>query len=105
MDSVIKDFAKAWESLNPELIIKHLDPNFQYDSQWAFVSLDVDGYANYIRGKFATLSRNGSNINVDIVHDSYCGGEMLKLVQNGNICYYRIRIENGRVVKGDMCMF
>ena len=36
MDSVIKDFAKAWESLNPELIIKHLDPNFQYDSQWAF---------------------------------------------------------------------
>ena len=53
MTSIIEDFCVAWQMLDAELIIKHLDNSFVYDSQWGFESLDCNGYKDYIRGKFA----------------------------------------------------
>lgn len=44
MNDIIKDFCVAWQTLNAELIIKHLDASFVYDSQWVFSSLDCEGY-------------------------------------------------------------
>lgn len=105
MDDIIKDFCVAWQTLDAGLIIKHLDDCFVYDSQWVFASLDCEGYKEYIQGKFDTLKEHGIQIEASIVDDPYQGGQMLMLCQNGQPSYYRIRVKNGKVVKGDMCMF
>lgn len=105
MNSIIEDFCVAWQMLDAELIIKHLDYDFVYDSQWVFASLDCNGYKDYILGKFATLKKNDIRINASIVEDPYHSGQMLKLEQNGQTCYYRIQVKNGKVIKGDLCMF
>ena len=57
------------------------------------------------RGKFATLKKNDIRINASIVEDTYLGGQMLVLGQNGQSFYYRIKVKNGKVIKGDLCMF
>lgn len=103
MNEIIEDFCKAWQTLDSTLIIKHLDKNFRYDSQWVFESLDYNGYVEYITGKFQTLKEHRCSISVEIVDDG--GSKMLKLTQNEQICFYRIKISNGKVTKGDMCMF
>lgn len=41
MNNIIEDFCVAWQTLDAELIIKHLDNSFVYDSQWVFESLVV----------------------------------------------------------------
>lgn len=105
METILKDFAKAWETLNPELIIMHLSKDFQYDSQWVFESLDYNDYTNYLRSKFKTLKNNRVSINVEIVEDPYMGGKMLQLHQAEQTIIYRIKVSKGMVVKGDMCMF
>lgn len=105
METIISDFANAWKTLNSELIIKHLSSAFQYDSQCFFESLDYDGYIEYICGKFKTLKQQDIIIDVEIVDDPYYGGKMLKLLQNETTIFYRIKVKDGKVVKGDMCMF
>ena len=47
--NITVDFAKAWQTLNANLIIKHLSPDFIYDSQWAFESLNCQRYIEYIQ--------------------------------------------------------
>lgn len=102
---IIKDFQKAWQTFNASYIIKHLHPDFIYDSQWVFKSLDYTGYVDYILGKFRTLTLSSSKIETRIVEDPRMGGCMLELIQNNNRCYYRIKIKDGKVIKGDLCMF
>lgn len=104
-DRIITDFAAAWSTFDAELIIKHLSPDFLYDSQWTFESLDCDGYIEYIRGKFHTMKQHGISIGVEIVDNSNSEGKMLKLTQNGTTIFYRIKTKEGKVIKGDMCMF
>ncbi len=104
-DIIINDFCVAWQTLNAELIIKHLDDGFVYDSQWVFASLDSSAYKDYIQGKFDTLKKNGITIDASIVEDPYLGGSMIMLKQNGQPCYYRIKVKNDKVIKGDLCMF
>lgn len=105
MEQILKDFQQAWIELDAELIIKHLDPSFRYDSQWIFDSLDYNGYIEYIKGKFLTLKNNRIQIEASIIDDNNFGGKMLKLNQNGNFCYYRIKVAKDKVIKGDLCMF
>lgn len=102
---IIKDFQKAWQTFNASYIIKHLHQDFIYDSQWVFESLDYTGYVDYILGKFRTLTLSSSKIETRIVEDPRMGGCMLELIQNNNRCYYRIKIKDGKVIKGDLCMF
>lgn len=92
MSNIINDFCLAWQTLDAELITKHLSDDFVYDSQWVFSSLDCKRYKDYIHGKFQTLKDRGIKIETSIVDDPYCNEKMLKLNQNGNICYYRIKI-------------
>ena len=97
---IIEDFAEGWRKMDAELIIKHLADEFRYDSQWVFESLDRDGYANYLRGKFCNLKSKRISVLVDIVSET-----RLKLTQrDGSVCYYRIQVKDGKVIKGDMCM-
>ena len=105
MQDIINDLCKAWETLDAELIIKHLDNDFIYDSQWVLYSLNCNKYKEYIQGKFKTLKNNGIQIKASIIDDPYIRGTMLKLNQNGNIYYYRIKIVDDKVIKADMCMF
>lgn len=109
MKSIVNDITRAWNELDPELIVRHLSPDFRYDSQWMFDYLTYDGYVEYIRGKFKTLRENGGSIVATTVEDPHYGGWMTKIVQRlddkENVCYYRIKMENGLVVKGDLCMF
>lgn len=104
-EMILNDFLKAWQTLDAELICKHLDESFRYDSQWVFEWLDYRGYIDYIKGKFETLRRNNVQLEVAIVEDSYLGGKMLAINQNGNVCFYRIEIKDGKVIKGDLCAF
>ncbi len=105
-DVIIQDFAFAWKALNAEFIIKHLADEFKYDSQWVYDSLDKDAYADYLRGKFSYLKSQGIYVPVEIVPDYRCGTQMLKIIDpDGTICYYRIEVKDGKVIKGDICMF
>ena len=108
MDDILNDFVRAWQTFDADLIIKHLDEKFVYDSQWVFASLDCQGYKEYIQGKFQTLKRNRITIEAEIVEDSYMGGKMMKLIQDGEApVYYRITLnnDNSKVIKGDLCAF
>lgn len=106
INQIVEDIAKAWETLDAELIIANLDETFVYDSQWVLESLDYDGYKEYIRAKFKTIQNTCSAPTVKVVHDGYNGGLMLSLQQGSNApAYYRIKISNGKVIKGDLCMF
>lgn len=92
MTNILNDFCKAWQTLDADLIIIHLDENFIYDSMWVLSSLDCQGYKNYIRGNFQTLKEHGIVIKAEIVEDPHFGGKMLKLLQQGNEpCFYRIK--------------
>lgn len=104
-EELVAKFAQAWRTLDPELIVVNLDWSFIYDSQWVFESLDYSGYIDYIRGKFHTLKRSNGSVKVEIVPDPYNGGSMLALTQDTSTIYYRIRIKDGKVVKGDLCAF
>lgn len=105
MDAILLDFCKAWQTFDADLIVKHLDDSFVYDSQWVFSSLDRDQYIDYIRGKFQTLRSKNIYIEVSIVDDPYLGNSMLRLIQNGETCFYRIKVHDNKVIKGDLCMF
>ena len=110
-ESIVNDVTAAWNQLEPELIIKHLDESFVYDSQWVFESLDFQGYIDYIRNKFAALKRGNSSIKAETITDTYCGGTMTKITQynpetqQSNIAFYRVRINDEKIIKGDLCMF
>lgn len=109
MKSIVDDITRAWNELDPEFIVRHLSPDFRYDSQWVFDYLTYDGYVEYIRGKYKTLRERGIPIEAVTVEDPHLGGWMTKIVQRlgdkENVCYYRIEMKNGLVVKGDLCMF
>mgnify|MGYP003558096970 FL=1 len=105
MDNIINDFCKAWQTLDASLIIQHLDESFVYDSQWVFSSLDYSGYVDYIQGKFNNIKNTGNSVVACVVDDTCLGGKMLKLGQGNSVCYYRIKVREGKVVKGDLCAF
>ena len=42
---------------------------------------------------------------MEIVPDQYNGGSMLEITQGESTVYYRISVEEGKVVKGDLCAF
>ncbi len=102
---ILIDFAEAWNTLNAEKLLQHLDDSFVYDSQWALESLDCEGYKKYLRGKFETLRNKGISIKADLVNDTTLGGGMIRLIQNGQTMLYRIIEKDGTVIKGDLCMF
>ena len=45
---ILNDFAEAWNTLDAEKLLQHLDNSFVYDSQWVFESLDCEGYKKYL---------------------------------------------------------
>ena len=105
-EEIVRDFAKAWKTLNPKLIISNLDKNFRYDSMWVLESLDYEGYKDYIREKFKSIKNSSSGPEVEIVPDRHLGGSMISLKQgNGDPIFYRIDVKEGKVVKGDLCAF
>lgn len=101
-EQIVHDLAMAWRTLNPELIIQHLAPEFRYDSMWVFDWLDHDGYINYIRGKFNTIKRSGSQLTIQEVP----GRKAISISQDGKEpAYYIIKIKDGKIVKGDLTAF
>lgn len=102
---ILNDFVEAWNTLNEDLLLQHLDKSFIYDSQWVFDSLDYEGYKNYLKRKFQNLRNKGISIKADLVNDPVFGGGMIRLIQNGETILYRIKEKDGKVIKGDMCMF
>ena len=72
-EELVEVFAKAWETLDAEIIAENLDDDFVYDSQWVMESLDRKEYIEYIRGKFNAIKSNSSRPNVKIVPDNQMG--------------------------------
>lgn len=104
---LLEILAHAWKTLDASELVKYIHPEFQYDSQKVFASMYADEYPSYITGKFKTLRKNGSKIEVSTVKDDYFGeGNMIKLVQDENtVAYLRIKVRDGKICKMDMCMF
>ena len=101
-EQIVQDLAEAWRTLNPELLIQHLAPEFQYDSMWVFESLDHDGYVDYIRGKFSTIKKSGSRLTI---HEMP-GRNAIAIVQDGKApAFYIVEIKDGKIVKGDLTAF
>ena len=100
-EQIVHDLAEAWRTLNSELLIQHLAPEFQYDSMWVFESLDHDGY-DYIRGKFSTIKKSGSRFTIHEVP----GRNAIAIVQDGKApAFYIIEIKDGKIVKGNLTAF
>ena len=104
---LLEILAHAWKTLDASELVKCIHPDFQYDSQKVFASMYADEYPSYITGKFKTIKKHGSKIEVSIVKDNYFGeGNMIKLVQDENtVAYLRIKVRDGKICKMDMCMF
>ena len=104
---LLEILAHAWKTLDASELIHYIHPEFQYDSQKVFASMYADEYPSYITEKFKTIKKHGSKIEVSIVRDNYFGdGNMIKLVQNeSNVAYLRIKVQDGKISKMDMCMF
>lgn len=101
-EQIVHDLAEAWRTLNPELLIQHLAPEFQYDSMWVFESLDRNSYADYIRGKFSTIMNSGSKLTIHEVP----GRNAIAIMQGASEpTYYIIEIKDGKIVKGDLTEF
>ena len=103
---ILSDFCEAWNTLNSSLIIQHLSPAFEYDSQWVMETFDYEHYTDYLTNKFATLKQSAQHPEAQIVADTICPFPlMIELTQGGKHFYYRIKIKAGQVIKGDLCMF
>lgn len=61
--------------------------------------LIMRGYVSYLTEKFNKIRETGSIIEATIVDGA------VRLNQNGSIAFYRVKIENGKIIKGDLCMF
>ena len=75
---ILQDIQTAWNTLNP---------------------LDYERYISYITGKFNKIRETGCIVEATIVDGA------VRLNQNGSIAFYRVKIENGKIIKGDLCMF
>ena len=99
---IINDLVTAWRTLSPELLIQHLAPEFRYDSMWVFESLDHDGYVDYIREKFNTINRSGSQLFIQEVP----GRNAISISQDGkDPAFYIIEIEHGKIVRANLTAF
>lgn len=96
---ILHDIQTAWNTLDSQLIIKHLDKNFVYDSQWVLESLSYERYISYLTEKFNTIKKTGSIVEATIIDGT------VRLNQNGNVAFYRVEIKDGKIIKGDLCMF
>lgn len=84
--------------MDPELIIKHLDKSFIYDSQWVIEKQDYQRYIRYIRHKFTTISDSGDIPSVEIVENN-----ILRLQQNEKPpIFYSIEIKDGKVIRAHL---
>lgn len=106
---IVNDVTRAWNELDEQFIVKHLSADFRYDSQWVFDYMLCNDYIEYIRKKFQSIKAGNTSIKATTVEDKEIGGWMTKIVQsngqNENVCYYRIKVKSGKIVKGDLCMF
>ena len=101
-EQIVHDLAEAWRTLNPELLIQHLAPEFRYDSMWVLDSLDHDGYINYIRNKFNAIKKSGSKLEIKEAP----GRNAIAIRQdNKDSAFYIIQIKDGKIVKGDLMAF
>ena len=58
----------AWESLDPEVFMHILSPNFTYGSYWVVNdSLNRDRYQEYIKEKFKTIRNTNSGPKIKVV--------------------------------------
>ena len=62
-------------------------------------------YIEYIRGKFTAIRKSKSEIEVRIIHASETKGIIAIKQDKGEPVFYVIQIKNGKVTKGDLCMF
>lgn len=106
---IVDDVTKAWNELDPELIIKHLSEGFIYESQWIYDYMMRGKYTDYLTGKFNTIRNSNFKIDAKTIPDPYMGGWMTQILQyDGEIeipAYFRIKIENDKIVKGVLCRF
>lgn len=83
---ILQDIQTAWNILNPQHIIKHLDKCFIYDSQWVFESIDYERYISYLTGKFNKIRGTGCIVEATIVDGA------VRLNKNGSIAFYHLLI-------------
>ena len=102
---ILNDISQAWNNLDAGLIFKHLCESLTFDSLWADETMNKEKFCEYISKIFHTLKTRKMQITASIVDDPYCGGEMVKVCQGANISYFRILIENQRIIKADMRAF
>lgn len=105
--SILYSFCEAWRTFNPDVIEMYLAKDFIYESQWIPQPLNYYSYTHYIKEKFRSLKEKGCVVDASIVADplSPNGGEMIKLMIDGEACFCRLTISRHKVVKADMCIY
>lgn len=101
IDTYTQAFASAWNSLDISPIEHLLDDNFHYSSFWVIEEMtSAEQYLNYLKGKFATIRRTGSEIKAEYVS----GRDYIILTQdNARKCGIIIIVnDHGLIARADM---
>lgn len=76
--------AKAWNILDAILIEPYLSDDYLYDSFWVFETMKgKDNYMSYLKGKFDTIGKTGSKVDVGIVFQCKIDEYVVVLGQDG----------------------
>jgi hypothetical protein len=104
-NELAKIFAEAWNSLNTERIIKYLDKNFHYYSDWVFDILPSRiEYVKYLNVKFDTLKEHNLKPEIELVKNDK--NEIALLFnQNNEKALFHIKTDNGKIMLAHMSTY
>ncbi len=104
-NELVKIFAEAWSVLNTERIIKYLDENFHYYSDWVFDILPSrNEYIKYLNGKFNTLKEQNLQPEFELVENDKNETALL-FNQNGEKALFHIKSDNGKIMMANMSTY
>lgn len=104
-NELVKIFAEAWNSLNTEKIIKYLDNNFHFYSDWVFDILPSrNEYIKYLNGKFITLNEHSLKPEFELVRNDKNETALL-FNQNGEKTLFYIKTNNGIIMMAHMTTY
>lgn len=103
-NNLVDLFVDSWKNLDAEIIIPYLAPDFEYTSCWVYLSLNRQGYIDYIRGKFETIKRGKAEIVVE-KGSNEIGKPAVVLTQGGERIYLTIDVEDSKIRRACLMPF
>ena len=108
-DDALRAYAAMVNTGDVDRLAPLLSPEFHYESQTVFDSLDREGFLEYIRGKLAAIRRSGSGLHAEMgIVRAYQGEQPCVVLAQPTRSDVRALIlatvEAGRLLRLDLCV-